>query len=83
VAADQRAGGASYEATRAAEIRRGAGRDCHSAAAVDAFFNKVMVLDPDPALRGAHLGLIDGCSGASRDCRLQRNCGGVGCGKCA
>jgi glycyl-tRNA synthetase beta chain len=28
--------------------------------AVDAFFNKVMVLDPDPALRGAHLGLIDG-----------------------
>jgi glycyl-tRNA synthetase beta chain len=28
--------------------------------AVDAFFDKVMVLDPDPALRGAHLGLIDG-----------------------
>jgi glycyl-tRNA synthetase beta chain len=27
--------------------------------AVDAFFNKVMVLDPDPTLRGAHLGLID------------------------
>jgi len=27
--------------------------------AVDKFFNKVMVLDPDPALRGAHLGLID------------------------
>jgi len=28
--------------------------------AVDAFFDKVMVLDPDPAFRGAHLGLIDG-----------------------
>jgi glycyl-tRNA synthetase beta chain len=27
---------------------------------VDAFFDKVMVLDPDPAVRGAHLGLIDG-----------------------
>jgi glycyl-tRNA synthetase beta chain len=27
--------------------------------AVDAFFDKVMVLDPDPALRGAHLALID------------------------
>jgi glycyl-tRNA synthetase beta chain len=27
---------------------------------VDAFFDKVMVLDPDPALRGAHLGIIDG-----------------------
>jgi glycyl-tRNA synthetase beta chain len=27
--------------------------------AVDKFFDKVMVLDPDPALRGAHLGLID------------------------
>ncbi len=26
---------------------------------VDAFFDKVMVLDPDPAVRGAHLGLID------------------------
>ena len=25
---------------------------------VDAFFDKVMVLDPDPAIRGAHLGLI-------------------------
>ena len=28
--------------------------------AVDAFFDKVMVLDPDAAVRGAHLGLIDG-----------------------
>ncbi len=28
--------------------------------AVDKFFNKVMVLDPDPTVRGAHLGLIDG-----------------------
>jgi glycyl-tRNA synthetase beta chain len=28
--------------------------------AVDKFFDKVMVLDPDPVLRGAHLGLIDG-----------------------
>ena len=28
--------------------------------AVDAFFDKVMVLDPDPAVRGANLGLIDG-----------------------
>jgi glycyl-tRNA synthetase beta chain len=28
--------------------------------AVDAFFDKVMILDPDPAVRGAHLGLIDG-----------------------
>jgi glycyl-tRNA synthetase beta chain len=28
--------------------------------AVDAFFDKVMVLDPDPKVRGAHLGLIDG-----------------------
>ena len=28
--------------------------------AVDTFFNKVMVLDPEPALRGAHLGLIEG-----------------------
>ena len=27
--------------------------------AVDAFFDKVMVLDPDEAVRGAHLGLID------------------------
>jgi glycyl-tRNA synthetase beta chain len=27
---------------------------------VDAFFDKVMVLDPDPAIRGAHLALIDG-----------------------
>ena len=27
---------------------------------VDAFFEKVMVLDPDAAVRGAHLGLIDG-----------------------
>jgi glycyl-tRNA synthetase beta chain len=26
---------------------------------VDAFFDKVMVLDPDPAIRNAHLGLID------------------------
>jgi glycyl-tRNA synthetase beta chain len=26
---------------------------------VDAFFDKVMVLEPDPAIRGAHLGLID------------------------
>jgi glycyl-tRNA synthetase beta chain len=28
--------------------------------AVDAFFDKVMVLDPDEAVRGAHLALIDG-----------------------
>jgi glycyl-tRNA synthetase beta chain len=28
--------------------------------AVDAFFDKVMVLDPDPAARGANLALIDG-----------------------
>ena len=28
--------------------------------AVDVFFDKVMVLDPDPVIRGAHLGLIDG-----------------------
>ena len=27
--------------------------------AVDAFFDKVMVLDPDEKIRGAHLGLID------------------------
>ncbi len=27
---------------------------------VDAFFDKVMVLDPDEKVRGAHLGLIDG-----------------------
>ncbi len=27
---------------------------------VDSFFDKVMVLDPDAAVRGAHLGLIDG-----------------------
>jgi glycyl-tRNA synthetase beta chain len=27
--------------------------------AVDAFFDKVMVLDPDPAVRGANLGLVD------------------------
>ncbi|HEX4757667.1 MAG TPA: glycine--tRNA ligase subunit beta [Terracidiphilus sp.] len=27
--------------------------------AIDAFFDKVMVLDPDEAVRGAHLGLID------------------------
>ena len=26
---------------------------------VDAFFDKVMVLDSDPAIRGANLGLID------------------------
>ena len=26
---------------------------------VDGFFDKVMVLDPDEKLRGAHLGLID------------------------
>ena len=28
--------------------------------AVDAFFDKAMVLDPDPHIRGAHLALIDG-----------------------
>jgi glycyl-tRNA synthetase beta chain len=28
--------------------------------AVDAFFDKVMVLDPDPGVRGAHLALVDG-----------------------
>ncbi len=28
--------------------------------AVDTFFDKVMVLDPDPTLRGVNLGLIDG-----------------------
>jgi glycyl-tRNA synthetase beta chain len=28
--------------------------------AVDAFFDKVMVLDPDPVVRGAHLALVDG-----------------------
>jgi glycyl-tRNA synthetase beta chain len=27
---------------------------------VDTFFDKVMVLDPDPTLRGVNLGLIDG-----------------------
>jgi glycyl-tRNA synthetase beta chain len=27
---------------------------------VDSFFDRVMVLDPDPNVRGAHLGLIDG-----------------------
>jgi glycyl-tRNA synthetase beta chain len=27
---------------------------------VDAFFDKVMVLDPDASVRGAHLGIIDG-----------------------
>ena len=27
--------------------------------AIDAFFDKVMVLDPDEKLRGAHLALID------------------------
>ena len=27
--------------------------------AVDAFFDKVMVLDPDEKVRGAHLALID------------------------
>ena len=27
---------------------------------VDVFFDKVMVLDPDATVRGAHLGLIDG-----------------------
>jgi glycyl-tRNA synthetase beta chain len=26
---------------------------------VDAFFDKVMVLDPDPAVRGAHLFLLE------------------------
>lgn len=26
---------------------------------VNAFFDKVMVLDPDPTIRGAHLALID------------------------
>jgi glycyl-tRNA synthetase beta chain len=26
---------------------------------VDTFFDKVLVLDPDPAVRGANLGLID------------------------
>jgi glycyl-tRNA synthetase beta chain len=36
--------------------------------AVDKFFDKVMVLDPDPTLRGAHLGLIDG---------VQRNFSGI------
>jgi glycyl-tRNA synthetase beta chain len=28
--------------------------------AVDKFFDKVMVLDPDETVRGANLGLIDG-----------------------
>ena len=41
-------------------VRRGAGEDRDAAAGVDAFFDKVMVLDPDENVRGAHLGLIDG-----------------------
>ncbi len=32
--------------------------------AVDKFFDKVMVLDPDPAVRGANLGLIAGVLGS-------------------
>ena len=41
---------------------------------VDAFFDKVMVLDPDPAKRGANLGLIDevlrGFSGIADFCEI-------------
>ena len=48
---------------------------------VDAFFDKVMVLDPDPAIRGAHLGLIDGVlrgfSGIADFSEIVTTCGGA------
>ena len=39
--------------------------------AVDAFFDKVMVLDPDEKIRGAHLGLIERCCAASPALRIS------------
>jgi glycyl-tRNA synthetase beta chain len=48
---------------------------------VDAFFDKVMVLDPDPEIRGAHLGLIDrvlrGFSGIADFSEIVTTCGGA------
>ncbi len=63
--AQQLADAASALAPRVAELRR---QRAYTEAltliatlrpTVDAFFDKVMVLDPDPAVRGAHLALID------------------------
>ncbi len=64
--AQQLAAAADFLAPKVAILREA--RDYQQALAeiatlrpvVDAFFDKVMVLDPDPAVRGAHLALIDG-----------------------
>ena len=63
--AQQLADAAAYLAPRVAKLRQE--RTYGTALAeiatlrpvVDAFFDKVMVLDPDASVRGAHLGLID------------------------
>jgi glycyl-tRNA synthetase beta chain len=48
---------------------------------VDAFFDKVMVLDPNAAIRGSHLGLIDevlrGFSGIADFSEIVTTCGGA------
>ena len=45
---------------------------------VDAFFDKVMVLDPDEKIRGANLGLIDEVLRSFSDHRrLQRDRDGI------
>jgi glycyl-tRNA synthetase beta chain len=48
---------------------------------VDTFFDKVMVLDNDTAIRGAHLGLIDevlrGFSGIADFSEIVTTCGGA------
>ena len=45
---------------------------------VDAFFDKVMVLDPDEKVRGAHLALIDEVlRELLRHRGLQRDCDGI------
>ena len=40
---------------------------------VDTFFDKVMVLDPDEKIRGAHSGSSARCSADFQHCRFQRN----------
>ena len=45
--------------------------------AVDAFFDKVMVLDPTETVRSSHLGLIDEVLALLDDRRLQRDRDGV------
>ena len=63
--AQQLYGAAAFLAPKVANLRRerayseALGEIATLRPVVDAFFDKVMVLDPDPIIRGAHLGLID------------------------